>query len=130
MCRMGRTDHGSPDRERIQARADEPSSGECHKRVHARLPTRYASALIEMEPGYARDGRNITVDRLGSVRAGADRDAFRPDLGRHQALGPGAEPDEHELARTQLGQSVPAQDLHVHEDVRRALAAGEETEAA
>ena len=31
-----------------QARADEPSSGECHQRVHARLPTRYARALVEL----------------------------------------------------------------------------------
>jgi hypothetical protein len=29
------------------ARADEPGSGECHQRVHARLPTRYARALME-----------------------------------------------------------------------------------
>jgi hypothetical protein len=29
------------------ARADEPASGECHKRVHARFPTRYARALMK-----------------------------------------------------------------------------------
>jgi tripartite-type tricarboxylate transporter receptor subunit TctC len=29
------------------ARADELCSGECHQRVHARLPTRYARALLE-----------------------------------------------------------------------------------
>jgi hypothetical protein len=28
------------------ARADEPGSGECHQRVHAHLPTRYACALM------------------------------------------------------------------------------------
>ena len=32
---------------RMSARADEPASGECHQRVHARLPTRCARALIE-----------------------------------------------------------------------------------
>jgi MFS family permease len=31
----------------MPARADEPASGECHQRVHARLSTRYARALIE-----------------------------------------------------------------------------------
>ena len=32
---------------RMLARADEPGLGECHQRVYARLPTRYARALIK-----------------------------------------------------------------------------------
>src|SRR6185312_2854107 len=52
------------------------------------------------------------------------------NLGGHQAFRPWPEADQHGLPGAQLGDAVAAQRLHVHEDVWRALAAGQETEAA
>src|SRR5262245_31056633 len=56
--------------------------------------------------------------------------AFRTYLGRHQSLRSRPEPHENELSRAQLSQAEAAQGLHVHENVGRALAAGEKTETA
>jgi hypothetical protein len=50
------------------------------------------------------------------------------NFGRHHPLGAGPEPDEHILARTQLRHAEAAQGLHVHEDIGRPLAAGQEAE--
>src|SRR5690606_13014474 len=50
------------------------------------------------------------------------------NFGSHKALVAMAEPHQHHLARTQLGDAVAAQRLHVDEDVLGALAAGQETE--
>src|SRR5579862_5074933 len=58
------------------------------------------------------------------------RPAFGPDLGRHQALGTGAVAHEDELARPQFGQTETPERLHMHENVRRAVAARDETETA
>ncbi len=55
---------------------------------------------------------------------------FRTDFRRHHALGAGPEADQHVLAGPQLGQAEAPQRFHVDEDVRRALAAGQEAEAA
>jgi protein ImuB len=51
-----------------QARADEPGSGECHQRVHARLPTRDARALI--------DWPRWPLASLGKARSRASSDAL------------------------------------------------------
>src|SRR5665213_1065262 len=64
------------------------------------------------------------------VRGETQRAAVWPNLGRHQALGPGPEADQHGLSRPQFGEAVASQSLHMHEDVGRALAAGEKAEAA
>src|SRR5438067_2379549 len=65
------------------ARADEPASGECHQRVHARLPTRYAHALIE--------GRRWPLPSLASAaRAAGRRRAFRLSGEDKGAAGPNA----------------------------------------
>src|ERR1700740_1068481 len=47
------------------------------------------------------------------VRREAWRAGFRLDLGCHHALGAGSEPDQHVLARAQLGHAETAQGLHV-----------------
>ena len=62
--------------------------------------------------------------------AETERPAVRANLGRHQALRPGPEAHQHGLTRPQFGQPIAAQRFHVHEDVGRALAAGEKSEAA
>src|SRR5665213_312669 len=64
------------------------------------------------------------------VRGEAQRAAVRAYLSRHQALRPWPETDQHGLARAQLGEAVTAQRFHVHENVGRAVAAGEKSEAA
>src|ERR1041384_158721 len=51
-------------------------------------------------------------------------------FGRHHALRTGAETHQHGLAGAQLGDAEAAQRLHVDEDVRRAVAAGDEAESA
>ena len=53
-----------------------------------------------------------------------------PDLGRHQTLGAVAEADQQAVTRLQLGDTIPAQRLHVDEDVVRTIAARHEAEAA
>jgi hypothetical protein len=58
------------------ARADEPASGECHQRVHARLPTRYARAPIE--------GRRWPLTSFASAARAAGRRVLQ--LGRFAAL--------------------------------------------
>ena len=55
---------------------------------------------------------------------------LRMNLGGHHALGPRSETHQHILAGTQLGHAEAAQRLHVHEDIRRSLAASEKTETA
>ena len=60
----------------------------------------------------------------------AVRAAVGAHFGRHQALRAGPEAHQHGLAGPQLGEAEAAQRLHVHEDVRRALAARQEAEAA
>ena len=60
------------------ARADEPGSGECQQRVHARLPTRYARALIEWPLASAARDYFRVEDKAGLrfwlFRAGLYRD--------------------------------------------------------
>src|SRR5262245_8556432 len=65
-----------------------------------------------------------------SVGCRTERHAFRAYLGRHQSLRSRPKSHENELPRPQLGQTEAAQGLHVHENVGRALATGEETETA
>src|SRR5690606_37063669 len=65
-----------------------------------------------------------------SVRRRNVSAAVGADLGGHQALRAGAVAHEHELPRAQLREAVAAQGFHVHEDVRRALAAREVAETA
>src|SRR6185437_16194240 len=73
-------------------------------------------------------------DRLGLtmllVRMQAGRPRLGMDLSRHHALGARPEADQHILARAKLGHAEAAQRLHMHEDVRRALPAGQEAETA
>jgi protein ImuB len=71
------------------ARADEPGSGECHQRVHARLPTRDARALIEWSRWPLASLASATRDyfrvedkaglRFWLFRAGLYRELY-PDL--------------------------------------------------
>src|SRR5262249_31084084 len=65
-----------------------------------------------------------------SVGCRTERHPFGAYIGRHQALRARPKSHENELSRPQSGQTETAQGLHVHENVGRALAAGEETEAA
>src|SRR5258706_13744175 len=58
------------------------------------------------------------------------RAGLRLNLGGHHPLGPRPEPDQHVLARAQLGHPEPAQGLHVHEDVGSSLTTGQEAESA
>src|SRR4051794_572214 len=62
------------------------------------------------------------------VRQQSRRAVFRLDFRGHHALGTGPEPNEHVLTRPQFRHSESTQRFHMHEDVRRSLAAGEETE--
>jgi protein ImuB len=63
------------------ARADEPGSGECQQRVQARLPTRYARALIEWPLASAARDYFRVEDKAGLrfwlFRAGLYRDMTR-----------------------------------------------------
>src|SRR5216684_1405571 len=71
------------------------------------------------------------VEGLASlVRRQPRRAVLRLDFGSHHALGTGSEPHQHELAGAQLGHPEPAQGFHMHEDVRRPLAAGQEAKSA
>src|SRR5258705_9955730 len=67
---------------------------------------------------------------VASVRGQRRRPGLGMDLGGHHALGARPEPHQHILARTQLGHAEAAQRFHVHEDVRRALTAGQEAKTA
>src|SRR5580704_12646350 len=58
------------------------------------------------------------------------RPAVRAHFRGHHSLGSGTEPHQHRLAGAQFGHAVAAQCLHVNEDVRRALAAGQKPESA
>lgn len=64
-----------------------------------------------------------------SVRGQKMGAAIGTDFGRHHALGAGPEADENGLAGPQLRYAVAPQRLHVHEDIRRPLAEGQETES-
>src|SRR5580704_3923040 len=81
-----------------------------------------------MNSGHAFWSGNVEATRL--VRRQPRRAGFRLNFGRHHALGTGSEPHQHILAGTQLGHSEAAEGFHVHENVRRPLAAGQEAEAA
>src|SRR5436190_22724586 len=67
---------------------------------------------------------------VGSMRGQRRRAGLGMDLGRHHALGPRPEAHQHILARTQLGHAEAAQRFHMHENVRRTLATGQEAETA
>src|ERR1043166_3889557 len=67
---------------------------------------------------------------IGYPASGGAGWAFRPDFGRHHPLRAGPKAHQHELAGPQLGEAIAPQRLHVHEDVRRPLAARQEPETA
>src|SRR5712691_3186798 len=92
---------------------------------------RAAAASAARNIGWDCMDFSYTEARARSMGGGrAHGRALRPDLGRHQALRAGAEAHQDELPRPQLGQSIPAQGLHVDENVRGALPARQEAESA
>ena len=107
------------DLDRILAAAPAPDG----KMAHAATSTAAASR-----------SRAIVQERKRAasplVRGRAERAALGADLGRHQPLGAGSEAHQHELAGPQFGQAEAAQRFHMHENIRRPLAAREEAEAA
>src|SRR5262245_10709990 len=68
--------------------------------------------------------------RRTEMRRWTERHTFGPDLGRHQSLGARAETNLNELTRLQLGEAEPSQRFHVHKNIGRAFAAGQETKSA
>src|SRR5262245_45312563 len=78
----------------------------------------------------ARPARGRTAATFVLMRSRAERSALRPDLGRHQSLGPGSVAHQHKLARAQFRHTEPAQRFHMHENVGGSLPARQETEAA
>ena len=73
------------------------------------------------------------MEKIGEVdqcEAETERPAIGMHLGRHQTLRSRPEADQNGLPGPQFGETIAAQSLHVHEDVGRAVASGEEAEAA
>src|SRR5437763_16784910 len=105
------------------------------QRPEAKASAGPARLTILSEEGRLSERRPSEDVRLSdeahrSVRGERRRPGLGMNLGRHHTLRTGPEPYQHILTGTQLGHAKAAQRFHMHKNVGRALAAGQESEPA
>src|SRR5262245_32092757 len=122
--------------EKLRTPVEVTISNVCLSHAGASPPAKTAKAatMIRRRQRVTLQYRDKNTGGLGQINSSMRRRTVRTTVRlyfrRHQTLRPGPKFDQNRLARPQFGNAVAAQGLHMHEDVGRALAARQKTEAA